>query len=92
MSIGLFLSIVGVALVLAALTPFLNARRRQATLDLVEQELAIEREARLAQEIRYQTEIAELRGQLKVVTHEFAKTIAVEVVRVMRDEGVLEKQ
>lgn len=94
-AVGLFL------LGLAALWPYLRAGKTKATIELLQSELNVERDARIAQERRCEAKIAdanrihareigELRGQLAVVTRDFAKTIAVEVVGALRDSGVIE--
>lgn len=94
--IGTLLGVAALILSLAILLPFVAGARRKATLELLRTELAVEREARLAQDTRYKEQearcnqqIAELRGQLRVVNDSFAKVIAREVVQVMRDEGVI---
>lgn len=89
MTLGQFATLVGVVLALAVLLPFVAGAKRKATLDLLRAELAVERDAREQQEVRCRTEIAELRGQLQVVNEGFAKVIAREVVKVMRDDGVI---
>lgn len=76
MDIGTLLAIGAFLLALAALAPFLRGKARQATVELLRSELQIEREARVEQERRCTAEIAELRGQLKVVTESFAEVIA----------------
>lgn len=89
MNIPTFLAVVGFIFGLAVLLPFVQGARRKATLDLVQRELDIERDAREAQEVRCSEQIAELRGQLQIVNERFAVVIAREVVKAMRDEGVL---
>lgn len=89
MDLGAFLGIAGLLLLLAALLPFIGGARRKATLDLVQRELEIERDARLEQEKRCEKEIARLSGRLDLVTRDFAQVISLEVVKVMRDEGVI---
>lgn len=90
MNVGAFLGIAGLVLALAVLLPFVQGARRKATLDLVQKELEIEREARIAQEVRCNEQIAELRGRLRVVNERFATIIAREVVAVMRADGVIQ--
>lgn len=76
-------------LALAVLLPFVQGARRKATLELLQRELEVERDARTAQEARCNEQIAELRGQLQVVNERFAVVIAREVVQVMRADGVI---
>ncbi len=87
LDIGTFIAIVGVVITLALLLPFVQGARRKATLELVEKELEIEREARRAQGIRCDEEIARLAGRLDVITKDFARVIATEVIRVLRADG-----
>jgi len=91
-AIGLFL--VG----LVAAYPLVRNKRGLATITLLDSELVIQTKAREAQEERcreeistlaskHDREIAELRGQLTVVTDSFAETIASRVVGVLREGG-----
>lgn len=89
MPFGTVLGIIAAVLALAVLLPFVQGARRKATLDLLRSELDVERDARVEQERRCAVEIGELRGQLQVVNERFAGIIAREVVKVMRDEGVI---
>lgn len=74
---------------LAALYPFVKGAARKSALELVERERDIERDARLAVEQRCKEDIAELRGQVHVLTEVFAKVIATEVIKALREGGAL---
>jgi hypothetical protein len=87
--VGTVLAVVATILAFAVLLPFVQGAKRKATLELLREELGIEREARVEQERRCQAEIARLAGRLDLVTADFAQTIAHEVVRAMRDQGVI---
>lgn len=93
------ISLGGLILLLAVFLPFIQAGRRKATLELVERELSIERDAREEQEKRHkasearcQAELARLSGRLDLVTQDFARIIAQELVSVMRAEGVIPRK
>lgn len=89
MNIEFLAGLAATALVLGGLLPFVRGKSRQSSLDLLQSELAIERTARQAQEVRCSAEVAELRGQMHTLTQSFAKIIAAEVVAVMRADGVI---
>lgn len=79
--------IIAVLLALVALLPFVRGGQIKATRDALRDELAIEKELREAQEVRCTAMIAELRGQLRVVNEQFARIIAVEVVKAIEAKG-----
>lgn len=83
--IQISVALVGVALLLAALLPFVRATTNKATMELLRSELDVEREARVEQERRCAVEIGELRGRMDILTASFARTLAVEVVRHMKE-------
>jgi hypothetical protein len=89
MTISEYAALAGIVLALAVLVPFVRGASRKATLDLLREELMVEREARISQERRCVAEVAELRGQLQVLTGQFARIIAHDVLQALRDEGVL---
>lgn len=81
LNLGALLAIGAFLLALAALAPFIRGQARKATVELLRTELQVEREAREAQERRCTAQIAELRGQVKVVTDAFAEVIAERVAK-----------
>lgn len=83
--IDLLIPLVALVIVIAGLSPLVRAKNTQATMELLRAELEVEREARQEQERRYTAEIAELRGQVKFLTNDFAKIIAAEVARVLQE-------
>lgn len=83
-----FLPVIGIVILAAGLWPFVRGKSTQATIDLLKSELAVERDARLEQDRRCVAEINELRGQLRIVTREFAVTIGRQVVQAIRDDGL----
>lgn len=93
MDSGAVFAAIALVFLLAGLLPFVRGKSRQASLDLLRSELAIERDARQEQDKRCTAEIAELRGQLKTLTHDFAaiiaRQVATEVVDVMRADGII---
>ena len=83
-----------IAAVLGILTliigvPLLRTRSLAATISLQKEQLQIERTERQAQEVRCREDVAELRGQVTVVTRDFARVIAGEVISVFIDSGLL---
>lgn len=92
---------IGLALLALLVTmPIVRRGQSRATIDLLRSELAVETTAREAQEKRcskeigdlrsqHDRELGELRGQLAVVTRDFARTIAAELVGAMREAGVI---
>lgn len=81
--VDFIIPLVGLVILVAGLSPLVRAKNTQATMELLRAELEVEREARQEQERRYTSEVAELRGQVKFLTQDFAKIIAAEVAKVL---------
>lgn len=79
----------GIAGVLALATPFVRKGQIRASLELLQTQFEIEHEARLASDKKCSQELAELRGQLSVVTDRFAQTIADKVEVALVHSGVI---
>lgn len=87
--------LVAIAAAIGVAWPVLRSKQTSATIDLLRSELAVEKDARIAQEgrcteqlkeqdRRHAVEIAELRGRVASMTPEFARTLA----GMLREEGV----
>lgn len=98
--IGVCIFLVG----LIAATPYIRRGQSKATIELLRSELAVETDARIAQEKRcdekideldrkHEREVGELRGQVKVVNERFAATlgrsVGQHVIDTMHREGYL---
>lgn len=90
MDIGVVGAILGVVLLLGAAWPVFRSKNTSATIELLRSELEVEKEAREAQGLRCQEElaeqdkrhavaIAELRGKVEAMTPVFASQIAAAV-------------
>lgn len=66
--------------------PYFRSRNTSATIELLNTELAVRDQALDDQKQRCKEEIAELRGELAGLRLEYAKVIAKEVVKVVREE------
>lgn len=84
--------IVGIGAVLALVTLATYGARGsilKATNEVLEGALETERNERTTNEGRCREQVAELSGQVKTLTRDHARTVAHEVIRVFREEGVL---
>lgn len=89
-SVGVAVSIiVGLGALLALASRGARGSELRATVEVLQLALQTERNERVESERRHEREVAELRGQVVTLTATFARTIAHEVVGVMRRDGVL---
>lgn len=84
--VALIVSVVGVAGALGIAWPVFRSKTKDATVELLEQSLAITRREANESEQRCQRDIAELRGRVATLTVPFAREIAGAVVTVLKDE------
>jgi hypothetical protein len=82
--IGPALGILGLAGLIGGVWAVFRVKGTQATIDLLEQSVRIERSERLALEQRCRQETAILEGRIATLTHEFAEVIAVAVARAVK--------
>lgn len=98
MDLGTGIALAAIIVSIGVGMPLLRKKSLAATITLLREQLDVEREERRAQERRCREDLAneraertsqvsELRGQLAVVTRDFAKVIANEVVAFLRDDA-----
>lgn len=61
----------------------------KATNEVLQDALETERNERKENETRCREQVAELRGKVATLTRDHARTVAHEIIRVFREEGVL---
>ncbi len=97
MDLGVGVALAAIVVSVGVGMPLLRKKSLAATIDLLREQLSVEREERKEQEKRCREdlaneraertrEVSELRGQLAVVNRDFAKVIAHEVLGFLRDD------
>lgn len=79
--LGPLLALAGLAGVAGVAWAVFRVKGTQATIDLLEQSVRIERAEREALEARCRRETAVLEGRIDALTHDFAQVIALAVVK-----------